>query len=186
MESTSPRSAIGARLRALRQSRQMTIEQVAESAGITKSFLSRVERDMTSPSVTSLVAICDVLDAAIGDLFATSDAQLIRAEDAPRIDLSGIDTRERLVSPRRNSRFQVIRSSVDPGGNGGEDLYTINADIELMHVISGSVIVWFSDQSHRLEVGDSITFDGREPHQWRSEEGAELLWVIIPAAWDET
>lgn len=183
---SSPRSAIGARLRALRQARQMTIEQVAESVGITKSFLSRVERDITSPSVSSLVAICDVLDAGIGELFATSDAQLVRGSDAPRIDLSGIDTRERLVSPRRNNRFQVIRSSVDPGGNGGDELYTINADVELMHVISGSVEVWFSDQSHELDAGDSITFQGREPHQWRSESGAELVWVIVPAAWDTT
>ncbi len=183
IESTSSRAAIGDRLRAIRQARSLTIAQLAESTGLTKGFLSRVERDLTSPSVSTLVAICDVLDAPIGDLFAATDALLVRAADAPRINLGGIDAIERLLSPRHDARFQVVRSSVDPGGNGGADLYTISADVELLHVVSGSVIVQFSDGELELEAGDSITFDGREPHQWCTRVGAELIWVLVPAAW---
>jgi transcriptional regulator with XRE-family HTH domain len=186
IEPTSPRSAIGNRLRAARQARSLTIGRLAESTGLTKGFLSRVERDLTSPSVSTLVMICDVLDIPIGDLFTATDAQLVRAADAPHINLGGVDTLERLLSPRRDSRFQVIRSSVAPGGNGGDDLYTINADAELLHVIEGTVIVVFSDREISLTVGDSVTFDGREPHQWRTETGAELMWVLVPAAWGGT
>lgn len=183
IESTLSRAAIGSRLRAARQARSLTIGQVAESTGLTKGFLSRVERDQTSPSVSTLVAICEVLDIAIGDLFTSSDAMLVRAADAPRINLGGVLATEVLLSPRHNSRFQVIRSSVDPGGNGGDELYTVNADAELLHVVSGSVTVLFSDRELTLEQGDSITFDGREPHQWRSGSGSELVWVLVPAAW---
>lgn len=183
IESSSPRAAIGSRLRAVRQARSLTIGQLADSTGLTKGFLSRVERDLTSPSVSTLVSICEVLDLPIGDLFRVTDALLVRADDAPRINLGGIDTTERLLSPRHFSRFQVIRSSVEPGGNGGADLYTISADAELLHVISGAVTVLFSDSELELGAGDSITFDGREPHQWRSERGAELIWVLVPAAW---
>lgn len=183
IEAASPRSAIGSRLRAIRQARALTISQVAESAGLTKGFLSRVERDLTSPSVSTLVAICEVLDAPIGDLFTTTDATLVRFDDAPKVNLGGVDTVEKLLSPRRNPRFQVFRSRVQPGGNGGEGLYTINADAEMLHVIDGSVVIQFSDREVELGRGDSITFDGREPHQWSSEHGAELMWVLVPAAW---
>ncbi len=164
----------------------MTIEQVAASAGLTKGFISRIERDKVSPSVTTLVSICDVLDLPIGDLFATTDAQFVRAEDAPRINLGGRSTSERLLSPRRESRVQVIRSRVEPGGSGGEELYTVNAELDFVHVVSGSLDVSFSDGTWNLAEGDSLTFDGREPHQWHSNTGAELIWVLAPAAWSGT
>ncbi|EFG80388.1 helix-turn-helix domain-containing protein [Corynebacterium ammoniagenes] len=47
--------ALGRRLRALRERRHFTLEQVAERTGFSKGFISRVERDLTSPSVQSLV-----------------------------------------------------------------------------------------------------------------------------------
>ncbi|GAB3597464.1 helix-turn-helix domain-containing protein [Microbacterium tumbae] len=183
IESPASKAAIGSRLRAARQARRLTIAQVAASTGLTKGFISRIERDETSPSVSTLIAICEVIDVEIGGLFATTDATLVRIGEAPRINLGGVDATELLLSPRHNSRFQVIRSSVEPGGNGGGDLYTISSDLELLHVVQGTVTVIFSDGELELASGDSVTFDGREPHQWRSETGAELMWVLVPAAW---
>lgn len=180
------KAAIGSRLRAVRQARQMTIEQLAVSAGLTKGFISRIERDKTSPSVSNLVVICDVLNTSIGELFATTDAQFVPRDEAPSINLGGRGAVEHLLSPRRESRFQVIHSRVEPGANGGDEPYTINCEVELLHVISGSVDVTFSDAAWSLSSGDSLTFDGREPHQWRSPGGAEMIWVIVPAAWSGT
>jgi len=46
---SNERLRIGARLRAGRQAQGMTMEQLAEATGLTKGFISRVERDVTSP-----------------------------------------------------------------------------------------------------------------------------------------
>ena len=81
--------AIGSRIRAARQSQRLTIEQVADATGLTKGFLSRVERDLTSPSVASLVTLCQVLSISIGDLFAAPETHLTRRNDGPRISLGG-------------------------------------------------------------------------------------------------
>lgn len=186
VQSTAAHAAIGNRLRAVRQERQMTIEHLAESTGLTKGFISRIERDKVSPSVATLIAICDVLNLSIGDLFATTDAQFVKAADAPRINLGGIGAFERLLSPRKESRLQVIRSTVEPGGSGGDELYTVNSEVDFLHIISGSIVLSFSDGEWMMDAGDSLTFDGREPHQWRSETGAELIWVLSPAAWSGT
>jgi transcriptional regulator with XRE-family HTH domain len=79
--------AIGSRIRAARQSQRLTIEQVADATGLTKGFLSRVERDLTSPSVASLVTLCQVLSISIGDLFAAPETHLTKdrraAADSP-------------------------------------------------------------------------------------------------------
>lgn len=177
-------SAVGQRLRAARVAQHLTIEQVATATNLTKGFISRIERDQTSPSVATLVVLCDVLNIQIGDLFAQTDAQHVALADAPTINLGARSSDERLLSPRRDKRFQVIRSRVEPGGDGGETLYTIGAEIELLHVISGEVRVEFADREWSLTAGDTLTFDAGEPHNWHAgPDGADLVWVLVPSAW---
>lgn len=188
VDPTNQRAAIGSRLRAARRSQQLTIDQLATVTDLTKGFISRIERDMTSPSVSTLVALCEVLHVNIGDLFASSDVELVTAEGAPRINLGGEGANERLLTPRRESRLQVVRSTVSPGGSGGGKLYTINSPVDVVHVLAGSITVQFSDRTLTLAAGDSLTFDGREPHNWQAdlEVETELLWILAPAAWEGT
>ena len=61
IESSGRTTAVGSRLRSHRRRNHMTIDQLASAAGLTKGFVSRVERDITSPSVDSLVRMCQVL-----------------------------------------------------------------------------------------------------------------------------
>ncbi|QNE35347.1 helix-turn-helix domain-containing protein [Leifsonia shinshuensis] len=185
LEPSERKVPLGPRLRAARQARGMTIEELARTTDLTKGFLSRVERDMTSPSVSSLVSICDVLSIQIGTLFEQPDVQLVRDGDGPKVNLGGVDTVERLVSPRGEGRLQVIRSTINPEGNGGNDLYAVAADVDVLHVLAGQVQVQFSDNVWDLGPGDTLTFSGHEPHNWRvlGDEVAEVIWVLVPALW---
>ncbi|MEB4614675.1 helix-turn-helix domain-containing protein [Leucobacter sp. M11] len=178
--------AIGPRLRAARQALQLTIDEVATVTGLTKGFLSRVERDITSPSVSSLVAICDVLSISVGSLFEEAPVQLVRAGTGPRVNLGGVDVIEELLSPREESRVQVLRSTIEPGGHGGDELYAVAADVDVAHVIEGQVRIRFAGGQWELGPGDTLTFSGREPHSWDviGEGGATVLWVLVPALWD--
>jgi transcriptional regulator with XRE-family HTH domain len=181
------RLRIGARLRAARQRQGLTIDQVAASAEVTKGFVSRIERDETSPSVATLVTICEVLSLPIGTLFEAPQTDLVRAADTPGIQLTGAGAQERLLTPRGQARLQLIRSVIEPGGTGGAELYSLNCDLEVLHVLEGTVEVVFSSHTERLGAGDTLTFSGREPHSWANpdaDRGAEVLWVIAPASWD--
>ena len=60
---------LGPRIRALRQARNVTLRELAERAGVTESFLSQVEREVTSPSIASVQRIARGLDLAIAELF---------------------------------------------------------------------------------------------------------------------
>jgi len=183
-EPENARVAIGSRLRAARQAQHLTIDEVARLTGLTKGFLSRVERDLTSPSVSSLVAICEVLSLSVGSLFERPEVQFLPAGTGPRINLGGVATEERLLSPRSEERLQVIRASIEPGGHGGEQPYSVAADFDLLHVLSGSITVRFASAEWRLEAGDSLSFNGREPHSWSAgDEGAEAMWILAPALW---
>lgn len=176
---------VGARLRATRRAQGLTIEQVADATHLTKGFISRVERDETSPSVATLITLCQVLSLSVGSLFAEADIDVITLAAAPLINMGGTGAIERLVTPRTEARVQVLRSTLEPGAGGGEKLYTINCDAEVVHVISGRLAVRFSDRTVDLAAGDTITFAGREPHTWQNpgDARAEVIWTLVPAAW---
>ena len=177
---------IGSKLRAARTANGYTLDQLAAAAGLTKGFLSRIERDETSPSVASLITLCEVMSIEVGSLFTAPEVALVRRQDAPAINLGGTGVQEQLMTPRRQSKLQLVHSSIEPGGTGGKTLYTINCEIEVLYVLKGSVELIFSGRTQKLATGDCLTFAGGEPHTWANSStsrSAEVVWVLVPAPW---
>lgn len=180
----APGVQLGARIRAARLSRGLTLEAVATAAGITQGFVSKLERDQVSPSVASLVAICAAVGLRVGDLFEPPPSQVVRAGEGSLINFGGNGAREYLVTPGTQTAVEVIQSIIEPGGNGGAELYTLDCDVEFVFVIRGAVTVTLADDAHELFAGDAMTFCGRDPHTWRNaseNEECEVLWVLAPA-----
>jgi transcriptional regulator with XRE-family HTH domain len=181
VESSGRSAAVGSRLRAHRRRSHMTIDQLASAAGLTKGFVSRVERDMTSPSVDSLVRMCQVLRLDVGDLFrGPGGVEVVRLEDAPRIDLGGQGIEEQLLTPADERTVQVLRARVAPGGRGEEPMYSMDCETEVLHLVSGRFRLLVPGRTFELAAGDTVTFPGAEPHTWENpgEEEAVLLWIL--------
>lgn len=176
--------AIGSRIRAARQAQRLTIEHVADATGLTKGFLSRVERDLTSPSVASLVTLCQVLSISVGDLFAVPETHLCRQGEGPRISLGGEGIVERLLTARSERRVQILSATIAPRGRGESELYAVDCDVDILHIISGRLRLILTNQVHDLRAGDTLSFPGREPHSWENmtDEPVEALWTLVPAA----
>ncbi|ARC55629.1 HTH-type transcriptional regulator PuuR [Frondihabitans sp. 762G35] len=177
--------SLGPKLRATRLAQGLTMAQLAEATGLTKGFISRIERDETSPSVATLVTLCQVLSLPVGSLFEPPEHEVVRLEDAPRINFGGTLADERLLTPRSESGIQLLRSVLSAGASGGADFYTITCEVEVLHVLDGGITVKFPHHDVELGAGDSLTIGGREPHTWVNATGArsEVLWAIVPAAW---
>ena len=178
-----PSVLIGAKLRSARKLRGLTLDQVAQAAGLTKGFVSRLERDDVSPSVASLVGVCEVLGLRVGDLFDPPVTSVIRAGEGRLINFGGSGAVERLVTPGTQSELEVIHSVVEPGGTGGEELYALASDVECVYVLAGTIEVVLENGSELLERGDSMTFPGSTPHTWRNPGArpCEVLWMLAPA-----
>jgi transcriptional regulator with XRE-family HTH domain len=176
---------IGARLRAARLARGLTLGDVGRSAGISQGFVSKLERDQVSPSVASLVAICQAVGLKVGELFEPPPSQIVRAGRGAAINFGGVGAREFLLTPGTQTDVEVIQSIIEPGGTAGADLYSLDCDVEFIIVLRGGILIVLGDDVHELERGDSMTFRGRDPHTWRnasSTEECEVLWVLVPAA----
>jgi transcriptional regulator with XRE-family HTH domain len=177
------RVRFGGRLRHAREANRMTLGDLAERSGVTKSFLSRVERDETSPSVASLVAICDALGLAMADLFAVPQTTLVRRADRPQLaDLpKAADVVDTLITPAPERHVTVLETVAAPGGSGGEALYTLPSECEVCFVLEGALRLDVDGETFELETGDALTFGAAVPHTFSSAAGARVLWILAPA-----
>lgn len=170
-------------MRALRRERGLTIEQVASGAGLTKGFISQLERDRTSPSLSSIARICDALGVRLSHIFERDPAPaLVRKADRPPVD-TYFPTSNFLLSSREERRFQAIESEVAPGAGAGDELYSLPGEVEFVYVLEGSLELQVSGETHVLEAGDTITYDLPKPHTWRNASDSEpmrVLWVAVP------
>jgi len=172
--------ALGRRLRSVREQRRLTIDQVASFTGLSKGFLSRVERDLTSPSVASLVSICQVIGIPAGQILEAPEPQRIGLSEAPSVNLGGTGITEKLLTPPGQRNVQIIHAVVEGRGRGEEELYTVDCIVESLHVLQGTFALITADREFHLTQGDTVTFPGSEPHSWfnPSDHTTTVLWIL--------
>jgi transcriptional regulator with XRE-family HTH domain/mannose-6-phosphate isomerase-like protein (cupin superfamily) len=174
---------LGARLRHAREQRQLSLGDVSERTGLSRGFLSRVERDKTSPSVASLVSVCEAISLPLERLFATPSLTLVRASDRPTATLPGAAVVDTLITPAHEPHVTVVETLAAPGGSGGDEYYTIPSECEVCYVLEGTIELEVDGEVFALARGDAVTFGATVPHTWRNTSTAEahIVWVIAPA-----
>jgi quercetin dioxygenase-like cupin family protein len=175
---------LGARLRHAREQRKLSLGDVAARTGLSAGFLSRVERDMTSPSVASLVAVCEAISLPMERLFATPHVTAVRAADRPTVAVPGASVVDTLITPAHEPHVTVLETLAAPGGSGGDALYTMPSECEVCYVLEGSIELDVGGEVLTLGRGDAATFGAAIPHTWRNTSttrAARVVWVIAPA-----
>ncbi len=174
---------LGERLRAARKARGLSIEQVADASGITKSFLSRLERDAVAASVATLIRVCDAIGIRPGSLFDGPSTSLVRAGQGVPVSFGGEKMQEFLLSGPGNEHMMVLLSHIGPAGGSGPEPYKLHARSDLVHISEGELIVQVADQSYHLRAGDTLTFPPSAPHMWVNPSKTQrtvAIWVIVP------
>ncbi len=158
---------LGPRIRSLRRARSVTLRELAERAGVTESFLSQVEREVTSPSIASVQRIARALDLAIAELFTEEapHSRIVRRPERRRIAYPGLGAVDEFLTADMSGRIQLILSTIEPGGGTGEEAYAHDSDEEVIVVLAGRLELWVADEHHLLEEGDTIAYSSRLPHR---------------------
>ena len=157
---------------------------MAERSGVTESFLSQVERDVTSPSIATVQRIARALDLSIAQLFADEPqtGRVVRREARRRVEYPGLKAVDEFLTSNMAGRLQVIVSTIEPGGGIGAEPYTHDSDEEVVIVLAGVLDLWVGDEHYVLREGDAITFPSRLPH-WNVNHGdrpASVLFCLTP------
>lgn len=185
---SSSDAELGATIRRLRDERGYSLKEVAARSGLTQSFLSQVERNLTSPSVASLRKVAQAFDVPLAALFqgpAQPGSRVVRRDERRQFIHPKRQWRDYLLTPNLTGRLQVILSVIEPGAGSGEEAYSHDSDEECVIVLRGRLEFWVGSDRYMLNTGDSIVFESRTPHRNTNPgpEQAEVLWITTPPSY---
>src|SRR6266566_677485 len=188
MVTTLSEPDLGATIRRLRESRQLSLKEVAARSGLTQSFLSQVERNLTSPSVASLRKVAQAFGVPLTELFqgpVIPENRVVRRAERRQLIHPSRQWRDYLLTPSLTGKLQVILSLIEPGGGSGEEPYAHDSDEECVVILRGRLDFWVGPDRYLLEEGDSIVFESRIPHRNRNPgpEQTEVLWITTPPSY---
>lgn len=176
---------LGADLRALRKSRDLTLSELADQLGRSVGWLSQVERDKSEPTLSDLRQIAGALDVPLSILFGQSYAlpdergYVVRAGARRTMGAGDEGVVEELLSPDLTDDFEVIHSTFQP--HSAMQTPAQRATQELGYVVSGCLDLKIGDRSFTVGPGDSFRIRGEQYH-WVNpyDQTAVVIWVIAP------
>lgn len=156
------------------------MQEVSSRSGLSVSFLSQVERGLSSLSLSSLSAICDALDVPVTYFFtAGGDGPAVHKADQPlqRIRIEDSHVTYSLLSTRMPHR--ILEAYVaDYPPLYAHPLITHEGE-EFGYVVEGRLVLVIGDHEYSLESGDSYHISSAEPHTIRNETDrpGKILYV---------
>lgn len=173
-------AALGARIRALRQSRGLTLAQAAAAAQLSHSFLSQVERGLERLSMNSLFRIARALDTTQQALLTDAPSarppggfEVFRSAEASPLDAG---TGPLTVLARSGARFVPMIFS---GAFGEDQLWWEHEEEEFVYVLEGELQMFLGDQVLMLAAGDSTYYGGGVRHRWETRPGQTARILVV-------
>jgi XRE family transcriptional regulator, regulator of sulfur utilization len=188
-DDTLSAAVIGARLRALRESSDLSLRDLAARSGVSAPMLSQVERGETSPTLNVAARIAAGLELRL--------SQLLRLDEGDNVTVVRCSQRQRGGNARRGHRIEVLtaalpgqraelsRHTLAPGGATGA------ADDPPMHepgsreialVEHGALELFCDGQRYELADGDCVTFDADLPHHFENPTDEEAAFLAVVSA----
>jgi transcriptional regulator with XRE-family HTH domain len=175
-------SSIGERIRMMRQAKSLTQEELASRAGLTKGFISQVERNLTSLSVESLLGILDALDQKASTFFEEGIAEKIvfGVDDRVALEKEHVEKFQILVPAAQNRLMDPALLALGPGEKTEEE--EPHEGEEFGFVLSGSIEVTLGVTTYKVKRGECFYFKASRKHYLanRRKMGALVLWVSSP------
>jgi transcriptional regulator with XRE-family HTH domain len=173
---------IGERIKNLRELSNLTQEELADRAGLTKGFISQIERDLTSISLDSFLQILEAMDENISDFFRESSAEKIvyRETDRVTIEKEKIQRFELLVPGSTNRRLEPILLTLRKGQVTPKE--RPHEGEEFGFVLRGKVTLRFGKEALKLKRGECFYLSAEKEHwiQNTSSREAVILWISSP------
>ena len=172
---------IGAKIKRLRLSNQLTLEELANRSELTKGFLSQLERDLPSPSIATLENILEALGTNLKDFFSEDeDEQIVFSKD-DFFENTQDDYKISYIIPnaQKNEMEPILielkedKKSMEIDPHDGE---------EFGYVIQGKVTLVNGEEEYDVKKGETFYLKGNLPHYIinKNDTLAKVIWVSTP------
>lgn len=174
---------IGSKIKDLRTQKGLTQEELGDRCELSKGFISQLERNLTSPSIATLVDILQCLGTDLKEFFQDSeDTQIaFRQNDYfEKLDEELQNKIEWIIPNAQKNMMEPIRLTLAPGGSTYPD--NPHEGEEFGYVISGNITLILGKRSIRVKKGESFYFTAKTTHYLKADNrtGAVVIWVSSP------
>lgn len=172
---------IGEKLKQLRVLNGLTQEELADRTELSKGFISQLERNITSPSIATLLDILQCLGTKASDFFNEDlEEQVVFGDDDYFIKKdTELKNEVRWIIPNAAKNImEPIYLRLESGGSTYPDIP--HDGEEFGYVLKGSIELHIGNKVYTAKKGESFYFTPDKEHYISSKQGASLIWLSTP------
>mgnify|MGYP003598890319 FL=1 len=175
---------IGEKLKSLRQEKLLTQNELADRCELSKGFISQLERDLTSPSLSTLEDILEVLGTNIRDFFNENQQEKIvfLEEDFYEVENEELGYNISWIIPNaQKNRMEPIMITLEPGGR--YKMEVAHEGEEFGYILTGAVFIHLGNKKYRAKKGESFYYKPSVDHYISNASKSSIskvIWVATP------
>ena len=172
---------IGNKLKELRVLKGLTQEELADRSELSKGFISQLVRNLTSPSITTLMDILQCLGTSIGEFFNEApDEQIVfgKQDYFVKVDTEYKNEIKWIIPNAQKNTMEPIYLTLEAGGSTCPD--TPHEGEEFGYILQGTVSIHLGNKTYKAKKGESFYYTADKTHFLSSKSGAVLIWVSSP------
>lgn len=180
-------TGIAQRIRQIRLSLGMSLQDLSRKTGLSMTFLSRLENDKANISVLNLRAVANALGVPIASLFTQDDQSLVKVSRAGKrrkmilMVFGRKKVTEEWLLPDSNAKLEPAVVTLPPGTNGGPPFS--HEGEEFLWVLKGKVRFHLGSEVFYLEEGDSLYYPATLSHQFFNDTGKKAVLLFVATPW---
>lgn len=173
---------IGERIRDLRLACELTQEELADRCELTKGYISQLENDLTSPSITTLIDILSALGTNLKEFFSQDEEEekIVFGKDEFIEKVTDAYTLNWLVPNAQKNAMETLLMRLNPKSETEEDFP--HEGEEFGYVIKGEIVLSLGKRHVKVKKGESFYFTADKVHKIinKADSVAEFIWVSSP------
>ena len=178
---------VGEKIKSLRETKQISVAELAERTGLAEEQINRIENNVDLPSLAPLIKIARALGVRLGTFLDDSETcapVVSRSAEHSRTvrfagscDKNGLEFQS-LAANKTDRNMEPFIIDVHPPKNADFELSSHEGE-EFIYVLSGVLEIIHGKQTYRLEAGDSIYYDSIVPHHVHSAMDTETKILAV-------
>ena len=174
---------IGQKVRELRIAKNLTQEELADRSELSKGFISQLERDLTSPSIATLVDILQCLGTNLNEFFSDDEEEQVVFGDEDYFEKKDTDlknTIEWIIPNAQKNQMEPILMTLYP--HKKSHVQTSYTGEEFGYVLKGNITIVRGSKKYKVKAHETFYMDGAKSHYLynHGNSPAKILWITTP------
>lgn len=172
---------LGTKLRDMRQQKNLTQEELADRCELTKGYISQLENDLTSPSITTLVDLLNALGSNLSEFFREETEEKIVFSESEYIEKQSDGmTLEWVIPNAQKNMMEPVLVELAAGASTSTDFP--HDGEEFGYVLEGKITVIRAGKAHAAKKGESFYYSADKEHQIvnKGKSKAKFIWISTP------